>query len=68
MFDYKYPSCCEHCLNKIHCNSREKSRCPQYLNYISHLHTSNAHQELISELKILIAQGSKYSCEGRYSV
>ena len=60
--------CCEHCLNHIHCNSFRKTRCPQFLGFISHLHKSNAHQELISELKNLIDTGSKYSCERRTSV
>ena len=60
--------CCEHCLSQTHCNRHFKVRCHKFLNFISHLHKSNAHQELISELKSLIDTGSKrpkYSFERR---
>ena len=57
--------CCERCLSQIHCNSFRKTRCPQFLDYISHLHKSNAHQEIIYELKNLIGTGSKYSFKRR---
>ena len=61
------PQCCEHCLNRLHCNNLRKTRCSIFLGYISHLHKSNAHQELISVLKDLICPVSTYSCERRVS-
>ena len=60
--------CCEHCLFLLHCNSFKKSRCSRFLSYIRSLHLSNAHQELIAELKNLIDMGSKYSLKRRTSV
>ncbi len=60
--------CCEHCLSSLHCNRHLKVRCPKFVNYISLLHKSNAHQEIISELKNLIDPVPKYSCERRASV
>lgn len=54
MSEIKVSQCCEHCLNPLHCNSFKKSRCPRFLSYIRSLHLSNAHRELISELKNLI--------------
>lgn len=68
MSNLEYAQCCEHCLYHLHCNSNVKVRCPQFLSYISHLHKSNAHKELISELKKLICLGSKYSFKRRIIV
>ena len=68
MSEIKVAQCCEHCLFLLHCNSFKKSRCPSFLSYIKFLHLSNAHQEIIAELKNLLTKGPKYSCERRTSV
>jgi len=64
MSDFRIAQCCEHCLNHIHCNRHFKVRCYKFLNYISHLHKSNAHQEIISLLKDLLCSPRPVKGEG----
>ena len=62
--DNKISQDCEHCFYSLHCNALKKTNCPRFLSYISFLHLSNAHQELISELKDLICPHSPRSDRG----
>ena len=68
MSDIKVLHCCERCLYPLHCNGLRKTKCSRFLSYIRSLHLSNAHQELIAELKNLLPKGSSYSCKRRTSV
>ena len=60
MSDIKGLHCCERCLYSLHCNGLRKTKCPRFLSHIRFLHLSNAHRELITELKNLICSPSPH--------